>query len=69
MSDARWDASEDRPTTAGKMGRKDYEQQLALLQAELVRVQEWVVREGTKVLIVFEGRDGAGGGSSPLFGF
>ena len=44
------------------MKRKEYERQLALLQAELVRVQEWVVREGMKVLIVFEGRDTAGKG-------
>ena len=48
--------------TAEKLGRKQYEQELARLQGELVRLQEWVVREGTKVCIVFEGRDTAGKG-------
>jgi polyphosphate kinase len=32
------------------------------LQGELVRLQEWVVRERAKVCIVFEGRDTAGKG-------
>jgi polyphosphate kinase len=52
----------DNGTGATKMTRKEHERELALLQAELVRVQEWVVREGIKVAIVFEGRDGAGKG-------
>src|SRR5437868_8726538 len=45
-----------------KLGRKRYEKKLARLQGELVRLQEWVVREGAKVCIVFEGRDTAGKG-------
>ena len=45
-----------------KLGRKRYEKELARLQGELVRLQEWVVREGVKVCIVFEGRDTAGKG-------
>ena len=45
-----------------KLGRKRYEQELARLQGELVRLQEWVVREGAKVCVVFEGRDTAGKG-------
>ena len=45
-----------------KLGRKRYEKELARLQGELVRLQEWVVREGAKVCIVFEGRDTAGKG-------
>ena len=47
---------------AEKLGRKHYEKELARLQGELVRLQEWVVREGAKVCIVFEGRDTAGKG-------
>jgi polyphosphate kinase 2 (PPK2 family) len=43
-----------------KLGRKRYNKELARLQGELVRLQEWVVREGLKVCIVFEGRDTAG---------
>ena len=45
-----------------KLGRKRYEEELARLQGELVRLQEWVVRDGIKVCIVFEGRDTAGKG-------
>ena len=45
-----------------KLGRKRYEKELARLQGELVRLQEWVVHEGVKVCVVFEGRDTAGKG-------
>ena len=48
--------------TVEKLRRKKYEKELARLQGELVRLQEWVVREGAKVCIVFEGRDTAGKG-------
>jgi polyphosphate kinase 2 len=48
--------------TVKKLGRKRYEKELARLQGELVRLQEWVVHEGIKVCIVFEGRDTAGKG-------
>jgi polyphosphate kinase len=48
--------------TVEKLGRKRYEKELARLQGELVRLQEWIVREGAKVCIVFEGRDTAGKG-------
>jgi polyphosphate kinase 2 len=45
-----------------KLKRKEFELQLAKLQAELVRVQLWVQRKGLKVVVVFEGRDAAGKG-------
>jgi polyphosphate kinase 2 len=45
-----------------KLKRKEYEKELARLQGELVRVQDWVVAEGLKVCVVFEGRDTAGKG-------
>ena len=48
--------------TVEKLGRKRYEKKLARLQGELVRLQESVVHDGTKVCIVFEGRDTAGKG-------
>ena len=32
------------------------------LHVELVKLQEWVKREGKKVCVIFEGRDGAGKG-------
>src|ERR1700734_973477 len=42
--------------------RQDYFWQLFRLQAELVKLQDWVVAAGQKVLILFEGRDAAGKG-------
>jgi polyphosphate kinase 2 len=46
------------------MKRKVYEQSLAELHVELVKLQEWVKRAGLKICIVFEGRDGAGKGGA-----
>lgn len=48
----------------GKLTGKEYEQQLAKLHVELVKLQEWVKAKGLKVCIVFEGRDGAGKGGT-----
>ena len=48
----------------GKLKRKEYDQELAKLHVELVRLQEWVKATGAKVCIVFEGRDGAGKGGT-----
>jgi len=39
-----------------------YEKELLNLQHELMKLQEWVIREGLKVVVVFEGRDAAGKG-------
>jgi polyphosphate kinase 2 len=39
-----------------------YEKELAALQIELVKLQEWIKNEGLKVVIIFEGRDAAGKG-------
>jgi len=50
--------------TDGKLNRKDYEQQLARLHVEFVKLQQWVVHSGLKVCIIFEGRDGAGKGGT-----
>ena len=47
-----------------KMKRKDYEKDLQRLQAELCMLQEWVKSNGLRVIIVFEGRDGAGKGGT-----
>ena len=49
---------------AAKLGRKEYEKELARLHAQLVQVQHWVQRTGAKICIVFEGRDGAGKGGT-----
>jgi polyphosphate kinase 2 (PPK2 family) len=42
-----------------KLSGKDYERELAYLHGELVKLQLWVVAKGLKVVVVFEGRDGA----------
>lgn len=47
-----------------KMSVKYYEKQLAKLQIELVKLQEWVKEKGLKVVVIFEGRDAAGKGGT-----
>jgi polyphosphate kinase 2 len=49
---------------ADKLARAVYERELARLQAELVIMQEWVRAEGARLVVVFEGRDAAGKGST-----
>lgn len=45
-----------------KLKNKVYEKELARLQVELVKLQEWVKFKKLKVVVVFEGRDAAGKG-------
>ncbi|PIR12894.1 MAG: polyphosphate kinase 2 [Flavobacteriales bacterium CG11_big_fil_rev_8_21_14_0_20_35_7] len=40
----------------------DYESDLKLLQIELVKLQQWVLNNRKRVIIIFEGRDAAGKG-------
>jgi len=47
-----------------KLGRKAYDAELARLQVELVKLQEWIKKEGLKVVVLFEGRDAAGKGGT-----
>lgn len=44
--------------------RKRYEGEKFNIQVELLKLQEWVIKNGKKVAIVFEGRDAAGKGST-----
>jgi polyphosphate kinase 2 len=44
--------------------RREYFRELFRLQAELVKLQDWVVHTGHKVVILFEGRDAAGKGGA-----
>ena len=46
------------------MKRKKYERELRKLQVRLCHVQRWVKERGKRVVIVFEGRDGAGKGGT-----
>ncbi|TWT79965.1 Polyphosphate kinase 2 (PPK2) [Planctomycetes bacterium CA13] len=56
-----YDPGDVKPTKH-KIDRQVYEQELARLQIELVKMQEWVKHEGLKVVVIFEGRDAAGKG-------
>jgi polyphosphate kinase len=47
-----------------KMPASEYEQEKLRLQAELLKVQQWVKATGQRVLILFEGRDAAGKGGT-----
>ncbi len=47
-----------------KLNRKGYEKELRRLQVELCHLQAWVKQEGLRVIVVFEGRDGAGKGGT-----
>jgi polyphosphate kinase 2 len=44
------------------LDNKTYYKNLLKLQAELIKLQDWVVNTNTKVLIICEGRDSAGKG-------
>jgi len=46
----------------GSVERKRYFKELFRLQRELVKLQDWVVHEKLKVVVIFEGRDAAGKG-------
>src|SRR5574341_413491 len=48
----------------GKLKRKEYEKELRRLQAELCHLQAWVKDKGLRIIVVFEGRDGAGKGGT-----
>ena len=43
---------------------KKYENKISSLQVDLVRMQEWVIAEKKKLVIIFEGRDAAGKGGT-----
>src|SRR5438552_18941750 len=58
------DKEENEGEQPGKMKNKEFERELEKLQVELVKLQRWVVHEGLRVIIVFEGRDAAGKGGT-----
>jgi len=45
-----------------KMDRKEYSKELRKVQVELCKLQDWVKHKGKRIIVVFEGRDGAGKG-------
>jgi polyphosphate kinase 2 len=54
----------DKGGKVKRMPREIYETELFRLQAELVKLQEWVRVEGARLVVIFEGRDAAGKGSA-----
>ena len=49
---------------AKKMKNKEYAKELRKLQEKLCVLQDWVKEKGLRVIVVFEGRDGAGKGGT-----
>jgi polyphosphate kinase 2 len=47
---------------AQRLPKRRYEQELLRLQGELATMTEWIQRSGSRVVVVFEGRDAAGKG-------
>jgi polyphosphate kinase 2 len=55
-------AATDTRSPEYRENRRIYFRELFRMQAELVKLQDWVVKSGHKVVILFEGRDAAGKG-------
>jgi polyphosphate kinase 2 len=53
-----------KPGGGKKMSLKEFEAELAKLQLELVKLQDWIKANGLKVVVLFEGRDAAGKGGT-----
>lgn len=52
------------PIEPSLIPKKIYKQELFYLQVELLKVQEWLKKTGKTIIILFEGRDSAGKGST-----
>jgi polyphosphate kinase 2 len=49
---------------AERLSRAEYESTKRLLQIELLKLQSWVKETGTRIVVLFEGRDAAGKGGT-----
>ena len=58
------EALEADEAASAKLGKKRYEEELASLQLELIKLQEWIKHAGLRVVVIFEGRDAAGKGGT-----
>jgi polyphosphate kinase 2 len=55
--------AKERSVSVGKYERIiDYTDELRMLQAQLVNLQQWIVQHQQRVAVIFEGRDAAGKG-------
>ena len=57
-------AKDAQPGEHKRFPTKVYEKELFRLQEELVRMEQWVADTGTRVVVIFEGRDAAGKGGA-----
>jgi len=62
FEDSHLEAISGNEANRDKSYRRIYFKELFRLQAELVKLQDWVAATGHKVVIIFEGRDAAGKG-------
>ncbi|WP_020167885.1 MULTISPECIES: polyphosphate kinase 2 [Methylotenera] len=62
LEDNHLDSLSGNDANRSKEYRRTYFKELFRLQAELVKLQDWVAATGHKVVIIFEGRDAAGKG-------
>lgn len=63
LEDRDWSGVADAQLSAAqKDERQLYFRELFRLQGELVKLQDWVVASGQKMVVLFEGRDAAGKG-------
>lgn len=51
-------------TLEHREARKMYFRELFRLQGELVKLQDWIVQTGHRLVVIFEGRDAAGKGGA-----
>lgn len=54
----------EKPDKPKRVNKTAYNAELRRLQAELVVMQQWVLETGSRVVVIFEGRDAAGKGSA-----
>ena len=57
-------SKESSTNESKKVKTRKYLKELRRLQAELCKLQDWVKHKGLRVIVVFEGRDGAGKGGT-----
>ncbi|WP_265090474.1 polyphosphate kinase 2 [Psychrobacter fulvigenes] len=62
VRDFRFDGIE--VTEQERIDRRTYFQELLRLQRELIKLQDWVVEHGERIVVIFEGRDSAGKGGA-----
>lgn len=63
LREASWKLGKsEKKRSKGKIVKPKYIDELVRLQFELIKLQDWVQREGLKVVVIFEGRDAAGKG-------